>query len=95
MSKPTNRILNLPVEVYEKYETAARQVAQASPLMQAVPLPKLTQILLQVELDRGSARDIAKRFIRNIVRQVRLGEPTEPKQSTPPALPSAGVSSAS
>lgn len=82
-TKPHTRNVSVPVEVFKKYEAAARLVAESSPLMQAVPLAKLTQMLLQVELDGSSPEDIAKRFVRNIVRQVRLDEPAKPSTSVP------------
>lgn len=94
MSTQTTRTLTVPATVYDKYVAAAEDVARSSPLMRAVPLPKLTQLLLEVELDRNSSRDIAKRFVKNIVRRVRLEapEPTPPALPTPPPLAKSSVS---
>ena len=67
MSKSTNVTVSLDEDAYAVFQSASEIVSKAGI---RVPTGQLVQTMINAELSRLSAREIAQRFLKSIMKQV-------------------------
>jgi hypothetical protein len=67
MSKSTNVTVSLDEEAYGVFQTASEIVSKAGI---RVPTGQLVQAMINAEMSRLSAREIAQRFLKSIMKQI-------------------------
>jgi hypothetical protein len=92
MSKPTSVTVSLDEEAYSVFQAASEIVSKTGI---RVPTGQLVRTMINAEMSLLSAREIAQRFLKSIMKQVGAlsGEsPNEDEDDTIPSIsaPSAG-----
>ena len=84
MSKSTAVTVSLDEDAYGVFQAASEIVSQAGI---RVPTGQLVQTMLNAEMSRISAREIAQRFLKSLMKQVGALTDQDPEQDEEDTIP--------
>jgi cell division GTPase FtsZ len=84
MSKSTTVTVSLDEDAYGVFQSASEIVSKAGI---RVPTGQLVQTMINAELSRLSARDIAQRFLKSIMKQVGILSGQSPDDEEDDTIP--------